>query len=206
MLVMFRLDGHPRGAVTPRGRWSALALLPAAVVLGAASAGAVPRGAGLVTGSMLAAAGALRLALERLVERRLERQADALLNSTNDLAVPPRLAWRAAELVAPRERLLLARSLRGGLAQLARPGVTAAIPFDRQALAGSTTLVLELADVLADLATPVRPGGIVLTRRLLGDGLSPLYLADSPAQLRLALERALTELRPAAAAPRRLAA
>jgi hypothetical protein len=45
------------------------------------------------------------------------------------------------------------------------------------------------ADDLVDIATP-RPRGVVLTIRLLTEGGGPLYRPWTPAELRLAAERA----------------
>jgi hypothetical protein len=183
--------------MTPRRPWATVSLAPAVVPLVAGSAGIVSPATGLVIGAALALAGAARIASIRAEERRHELAADDLLVATNATGVPPRLAWRAAELVAPRERRRLARSLSRGLAELKGRPASAAIPFNRRAMGQNADLIRRLADLLADLTQPVRAGGVVLVRRLVTDGSSPLYVRERGDELKPALLASLAALAPA---------
>jgi hypothetical protein len=181
-------------AADPRRRWTTLALAPAVAVLAATAAGLLPLRAGFVTGCLLALAGAARTLATWRANARLEREADEELVRLYGRAVPALVAWRAAELLQPAERKRLARSLHKGVEERVRGGRSAAVPFDRQAVEENLALLRRLAGALADLSRPVRPGGVVLVRRLLVDGGSPLYAGARRHELRPVLQEAVAAL------------
>jgi hypothetical protein len=73
--------------------------------------------------------------------------------------------------------------------------LSAVAPLPRNAVLAAGPLLLTLARELGGHGT-VRPQGIVLIRRLLTDGASPLYAPDGDEALRRAIEEAHRELRP----------
>ncbi|HEY7705564.1 MAG TPA: hypothetical protein VH968_00160 [Gaiellaceae bacterium] len=105
--------------------------------------------------------------------REARREADAELLDT---PVPSlRLAWRAAELVVPKERRELAGELRR-LVRYAEPRyLPGAAPVNRPGVRAAGETLLAMADRLADLEQPVSPRGVLLLERLLSDGDGPLY-------------------------------
>ena len=94
-----------------------------------------------------------------------------------------RLAWRAAELVVPKRRLELARSVRRVVRDADPRYLPSAHPINRVAVRGSADDLLAMADRLADLENPVSPRGILLAERLLTDGSGPLYDRERGAEL-----------------------
>jgi hypothetical protein len=112
-------------------------------------------------------------ARERRALRTARRAADAdlLLRETPSL----RLAWRAAELVVPKRRRQLARTLRE-LVREADPRVArTARVFDAAAVRELAPVLLQAANRLEDLERPVAPRGILLLESLLTDPWGPLY-------------------------------
>lgn len=88
---------------------------------------------------------------------------------------PLRLSWRVEELVATKNRLDLAHSLRS-LVRDARPShLPSASPFNRMVVRAESEQLLAVAARLADLERPVAARGVVLLDRLLTDGSGPLY-------------------------------
>ena len=120
--------------------------------------------------------------------RDARRRADAEL--VNTLLPPPRLAWRASELVSNENRLDLARSLTDVVHASDERLLPAASPLARTAVRACRAPLLALAARLCDLASPVRPRGVLLVERLLAGGGSPLYGAPDPDRLRAAARRA----------------
>ncbi len=119
---------------------------------------------------------------------------DALVRGASP-AASPLLRARAAWLTAPRRRRIVAKGLNSSI----RRG---AIPWSRLALTTGVRVVPEAAGdarpALEQLArrllspVPPAPAGVVLARRLLTDGIGPLYApAAAPGTLRRAAERAL---------------
>jgi hypothetical protein len=105
--------------------------------------------------------------------RGARRRADAELAATR--LPPPRLAWRAAELVADENRIDLARSLTDVVHAADERLLPAASPIARAAVRECRPQRLAIAARLGDVATPVPPRGVLLVERLLTDGAGPLY-------------------------------
>jgi hypothetical protein len=109
---------------------------------------------------------------------------------------PLRLAWRAEELVAPKNRLELAHSLRSLVRDSAARYLPSASPVNRAAVRGESETLLALAARLADVHRAVAARGVLLVDRLLVDGSGPLYERARADQLHPYLERALGALEP----------
>jgi hypothetical protein len=119
---------------------------------------------------------------------------DRRLLAGADPYTDPALRRRVSELESPRMRRSLAGELENIVAACERPPPrNAAVPIDRRAVWASRRWLLQLAQ---DLREPgeVSVRGILLIRRLLTDGASPLYLARSPAELELAVRHARSAL------------
>jgi hypothetical protein len=117
----------------------------------------------------------------RLHASSLERRLAAGEDPRTDRA----LELRAAQLVAARERRALAAAIERIVDEVDKPSaaISAAAPVCRAAIKRARPQLLEL---VSDLRSPwpVRAAGVVLVRRLLRDGASPLYgLADEKALL-----------------------
>jgi hypothetical protein len=105
------------------------------------------------------------------------------------------VAWRVAELVVPKKRLALARSLRGFVRDV--PHISGTQAVDHEAVRAASQDLSVLADRLADLDRPVAPCGVLLVEQLLSDKSgSPLYTRSRPGALSLYLDatRASLEL------------
>jgi hypothetical protein len=118
--------------------------------------------------------GLWRASSSLLERRRLRNAADAWIARGHD-ASTGWYGWRIAELTAPRERKLLARSLRSLIGDLSSRGSTAAAPVNRAALRPNKGLLLELAERLEALERPVRAAGVLTVQRLITSPDSPLY-------------------------------
>ena len=105
--------------------------------------------------------------------RRRREEADAWIAS----GFAPRFRWRAEELTSRRERRLLARSVRGVIADLSPRRLPGPVPVNRVAVRPHVELLATLADRLAD-QRPVAPVGILAVRRVLTDPDGPLYTRD----------------------------
>lgn len=129
--------------------------------------------------------GSIARGLESLRARRALRAARRAADEELLLSRSPslRLAWRAAELVVPKRRLELARSLR----RLVRDADSRYLPnaqvFNRRAVRAATDNLLVVAERLADLEDPVAPRGVLLLERLLVDTSGPLYDRELAAEL-----------------------
>ena len=131
---------------------------------------------------------------ERRALRAARKAADKELLSSDVVSL--RLSWRAAELVTPKERLDLARSLRR-LVQDADPRyLPGAQTFNRLAVRAQEDRLLTLADRLADLERPIAPRGVLLTERLLDDVDGPLYDRGRESELSVEIEAAAGALEP----------
>jgi hypothetical protein len=124
--------------------------------------------------------------------RRLDRELAAGAEPDADVL----RTLRAAALIAPAERSMLARSLRRILrdADDRRAAVVRRAPVRRRTALGAAEELDALARRLVS-PQPVTARGVALVGRLLGDAASPLYsgLAD---ELRGAALRALAALEP----------
>jgi len=109
---------------------------------------------------------------------------------------PLRLAWRVEELVATKNRLDLAHSVRS-LVRDARPSyLPSASPFNRLVVRAESDQLLAVAARLADLERPVAARGVVLLERLLTDGSGPLYDRDRVDEFGSTLDTILDALEP----------
>lgn len=120
--------------------------------------------------------------------------ADAELLRRN--TTPLRLSWRAEELVAPKNRLDLAHTLRSLVRESAPRYLPSASPVNRLAVRAEAETLLAVAARLADLERPVAPRGIVFIERLLVDGSGPLYDRELVDDLPVFLDTARDALEP----------
>lgn len=117
--------------------------------------------------------GVWRAARSGFDRHRLRTSADVWISRGHD---DPQswYGWRIAELTAPRERRLLARSLRDVTDEASRR-VTFTAPLNRAAVRPHTTALRELADRLDALDRPINAVGILHVHELLTSPGSPLY-------------------------------
>jgi hypothetical protein len=130
---------------------------------------------------------------ERRRLRARRRAADEELLHTE--WVSPFLAWRVNELLARKNRVELARSLRDLVASSQPRYLPGAAPVDRVAVRAEATSLLALATRLEG-PDPVAPRGVLLVDRLLVDGLSPLYCRGEDGALASCLDTARHALEP----------
>jgi hypothetical protein len=120
----------------------------------------------------------LRLIIAR---RRLDRElADGLAANSSDIH-----QLRASQLMDPRTRRRLARSLRRAVAEaerVPRPGFGAAVPVLRREVSTCREALIGLSERL-ERPGPVNPRAVARTLVLLTDGLGPLYNRDSKRSL-----------------------
>jgi hypothetical protein len=123
-----------------------------------------------------------QLPARRRARRQRRVAADDWVVRGYDDPVDSPVAWRVQELISARERVRLARSVRGVLKDLSPKRLPGASPLNRVALRPYAPLLAALADRLTDVEYPVRASGVVAVRRLLTDPDGPLYArpADSP--------------------------
>jgi hypothetical protein len=126
----------------------------------------------------------LRPPTSRRARRQREAAADRWIERGSDDSADSPVAWRIQELVSERERLRLARSVRGVLKDLSATRLPGASPLNRVALRPHASLLAALADRLANLEYTVRAPGILAVRRLLTDPDGPLYArpGDAPGE------------------------
>jgi hypothetical protein len=117
----------------------------------------------------------------RLRRGRLDRElADGLLHDTT-----AERALRAQQLVGPRSRRALARSLNEVIAMAANPRanlISSAVPIVRDAVSPFREALLGVAERLDDEA-PCNPCGVARLQSLLTDGAGPLYNGASERSL-----------------------
>jgi hypothetical protein len=137
-----------------------------------------------------------RPALRTRVRARLRRsRLDRLLVAGEPPWASRELGWRAAELSSRRERHAIADQIDRVVDDAMAPARPrgAAVPLDREGVRACKDLLVELADDLRR-AERVRAQGVVLLRRLLRDGGSPLYAPGETHALRIALIHARAAL------------
>jgi hypothetical protein len=127
-----------------------------------------------------------------LIAARRAADREILLNAVPSL----RHSWRAAELVVPKNRLELARTVRDVVHEAGLRYAISASPVNRRAVHAESTRLLQLGDRLADLERPVAARGVLLVQHLLAGGSSPLYDTEHPEALRFHVEAALEALEP----------
>lgn len=170
--------------------------LAALLALGGVAAGLplggilVAAGAPLLVGLLAALRGWRRLAARRGV-------ADTwLLWGAEARPAAELLAWRASELVSPRSRRVLARSLRRLGAETQRRLVPGALPLNRLELRSQIGLLRALELRLSDLSRPVCARGVLIVERLLTEPGSPLYARERSDALAEQLSEACATLEP----------
>ena len=109
---------------------------------------------------------------------------------------PLRLAWRVEELVATKNRLDLAHSLKTLVRDASLRYLPTASPVNRVAIRAESETFLALAGRLADLKRPVAARGVVLLERLLVEPSGPLYDRELVDDLPLYLDTARAALEP----------
>lgn len=120
------------------------------------------------------------------------RRADDELATTR--VPPPRLAWRAAELVGEQNRVGLGRSLTDLVHGADERLLPTASPLARTAVRECRPELLGLAARLFELRQPVTARGVLLVERLLVDGSGPMYGKGDARRLRAAVRQALAVL------------
>jgi hypothetical protein len=108
------------------------------------------------------------------------------------------LAIRADQLVRPRARLRLARTLAWMSSQAYAPTTIGATPICRRAVRDAEQELATLGQRLSAKG-PVSARGIAQIRILITDGYGPLYPPGRPAELRTRLELAAITLDPTSA-------
>jgi hypothetical protein len=122
------------------------------------------------------------------------RVADDWLRSATGGFVPPSYAWRAAQLCSPRERRMLARTLRGVEEMAYERPVGRRRPLYLPAVREHRESVDLLVQALERLDEPVTPAGMLRVGDLLADGASPLWGTTRDATLRDAISTTLAIL------------
>jgi hypothetical protein len=107
----------------------------------------------------------------------------------------PELAARAAQLLSPRSRLVLARGLERAVEAVGEHGSCygASAPLDRPGIERAEAELLDLAALLRS-SEPVQPRGVALVEQLLTHGDSPLYAIAPEGALREAARQARAAL------------
>jgi hypothetical protein len=162
--------GAPPSAIAP----AALCLASAASALGLGYAAGLAWRDLLVAPVSLVLLGLLLAGRRALERRRRTARADGWIRHAHGGHAGP-YGWRVAELTAPRERRLLARSVRGVVSDLSPNRLPGAVPLNRVALRPHAPLLCALAARLDALEHPVRAAGVLAVHGLLTDPASPLY-------------------------------
>jgi hypothetical protein len=126
--------------------------------------------------------------------RAARRAADEELLQSNWAS--PFLAWRVNELVTRKNRLDLARSVRGAVGDADPRYLPGASPLNRVAVRAESEQLLEIAERLEDVDAAVAPRGVLLVERLLVDGYGPLYAREHGDELHDYLHRVRAALEP----------
>ena len=138
----------------------------------------------------------LRHGFERLKARRSLQAARGAADG--ELLVrespPLRLAWRVEELVAAKNRLDLAHTIRSLVRDAGPRYLPSASPVNRTAVRSESDMLLAIATRLADVRQRVAARGVILVDRLLLDGTGPLYDRARAPELHALLVAALAAL------------
>lgn len=155
-LLAIALVGAAVWSVSGHDRWVGIAAVSAAL------------------GTVVETANAIRT----LIARR--HRADEWLRTATGRVVPAAYAWRAAQLVSPHERCVLARSLRRILAVARDRPQGHYLPLLIAARRRRAALEL-LAYALEEESRPVSPAGMLRVAALVTDGAGPLWGASDAA-------------------------
>jgi hypothetical protein len=134
----------------------------------------------------------------QLLLSRRRRAADDWLRSSTGGFVPPALRWRAEQLGSPRQRRMLARTLRSIERSAEERPLGRRRPLSLPAVREHRELVRALARTL-DGGEPVTPAGMLRVIELVTDGASPLWGPARGAPLGDAISATLAILTPASA-------
>jgi hypothetical protein len=193
---------YPYGEVELRGtpglgRILALpvACLATAALVGAAAWTMLPperwlRAAAVSVGIL----GVYELIRAHLVLHRMRRTADDWLRSATGGFVPPAYAWRAEQLTSPRERRMLAGTLRLIERSAYERGRGRYRPLHLPAVRENRESLELLADTLETVDEPVTPAGMLRVVDLVTDGAGPLWGATKDAPLGDAIATTLAVL------------
>ncbi|HEX8856131.1 MAG TPA: hypothetical protein VF752_11065 [Thermoleophilaceae bacterium] len=118
----------------------------------------------------------------RLSARLRRASLDRALADGTDPATSPELEWRARQLASPGTYRELAERLEEVVDEAGEPHPNAVVQIDREAVRCAREDLLTLAAQLA-IADRANARGVALVRRLLTEGLSPLYVPSSPERL-----------------------
>ena len=127
---------------------------------------------------------------------RQRRIADDWLRSATAGFVPPPYAWRAKQLCSPRERRMLARTLRLIVQMAYERPLGGRRPLYLPAVREHRECVEILAEALERLEEPVTPAGMLRVIELVTDGAGPLRGTTKDAALRDAISTTLAILTP----------
>ena len=121
---------------------------------------------------------------------------DRLIAGGRDPATDPRLTLRAAQLGRPALRATLARSLLNALRSIDNSAISRFpsphVPVDAASVRSCSPELYDLARALTDVTA--RERGVAITRVLITDGASPLYVSGPADHLRKVLVAARSAL------------
>lgn len=132
---------------------------------------------------------------ERLLYRQ-RRVADDWLRTATGRFVPPSYAWRAEQLCSPRQRRMLARTLRLIEQSTYERPVGRRRPLHLPAVREHRESLQILARALESLEQPVTPAGMLRVVELVTDGTSPLWATANDSALGDAISATLAILAP----------
>jgi hypothetical protein len=127
--------------------------------------------------------GVYELVRAQLLLIRRRRAADDWLRSATSGFVPPAYAWRAEQLCSPRERRMLARTLRLIERSAYDRSVGRYRPLHLPAVRAHHASLELLADTLETVDEPVTPAGMLRVVDLVTDGAGPLWGPSKDAPL-----------------------
>jgi len=172
-----------------------LAVLAVAMLAGRLELAAIQPRLATVTAVLSCCGAAIAVAVRRLFANCRNRVYDDILLCGFRHVEGEAVARRADWLVSARRRMQMARSFER-LIQDARTRRMTPVPLQRDAIHALTPELASLVALLRSQAESVRPAGMVLVHRLLGDGAdSPIYRPDATVrELATAISRIRREL------------